>query len=78
MEQTMTISIFTTLSTLALFISTNGKTNAAYLDPGSGSFILQLLLAALVGGAFIIKTYWKKITGFFRKDSPREKGGDEE
>ena len=74
----MTISLITTLSTVALFISTHGKTNAAYLDPGSGSFILQLLLAALVGGAFIIKTYWKKIIGFFRKDSSREKGGDEE
>jgi hypothetical protein len=74
----MTISIFTTLTSLALFISTHGKANAAYLDPGSGSFILQLLLAALVGGGFILKTYWKKIIGFFRKDSSREKSGEEE
>lgn len=74
----MTISIITTLTALALFIATHGKANAAYLDPGSGSFILQLLLAALVGGAFIIKTYWKKIIGFFRKDSTQEKGSKEE
>ncbi len=32
-----------------------------YLDPGSGSFLIQLLLAALLGGAFAIKIYWKKI-----------------
>jgi hypothetical protein len=31
-----------------------------YLDPGSGSFILQILLAALLGGAYAIKVYWKK------------------
>jgi len=74
----MTISIIATLTTLALFISTHGKANAAYLDPGSGSFILQLLLAALVGGAFIIKTYWKKSTGFFRKLFSRGNGGEEE
>lgn len=73
----MTISSITSLATLALFITTHGKANAAYLDPGSGSFILQLLLAALVGGAFIIKTYWRKITGFFRKFFSRGNGGEE-
>ncbi|MDR3577552.1 MAG: hypothetical protein P4L50_27120 [Anaerolineaceae bacterium] len=36
-----------------------------YLDPGSGSFLLQLLLAALLGSAFAIKIYWKKIKVLF-------------
>jgi hypothetical protein len=36
-----------------------------YLDPGSGSFLIQLLLAALLGGAFAIKIYWKKIKTLF-------------
>ena len=36
-----------------------------YLDPGSGSFLIQLLLAALLGGAFAIKIYWKKIKALF-------------
>lgn len=74
----MTISTITILTTLALFITNPGKANAAYLDPGSGSFILQLLLAALVGGAFIIKTYWKRIIGFFRKRFSREDSAKEE
>jgi hypothetical protein len=39
----------------------------AYLDPGSGSFILQLLLAALVGSLFLVKSYWKRLGGFFRR-----------
>jgi hypothetical protein len=43
-----------------------------YLDPGSGSYIFQLIIAALVGGAFVIKMYWKKITSFFRKDSQKD------
>lgn len=44
----------------------------AYLDPGSGSYILQLLIAALMGGLFGIKVFWKKIFGFFRKDEKQE------
>jgi len=42
------------------------RTTVSYLDPGSGSFILQILIATLVGGLFVIKMYWKRITGFFR------------
>jgi hypothetical protein len=52
-----------------------GKENA-YLDPGSGSFILQLILASLLGGLFILKTYWKKISSFFRGKSSN--GNDDE
>lgn len=40
----------------------------AYLDPGSGSFILQLVIASFVGIGFALRSYWGKITGFFRKD----------
>jgi hypothetical protein len=41
----------------------------AYLDPGSGSFLIQLIIAGLVGAGFLIKTYWKKIKGLFNRSS---------
>lgn len=44
----------------------------AYLDPGSGSFILQLILAALLGSFFVFKSYWKKIINFLRGKSDNE------
>jgi hypothetical protein len=45
----------------------------AYLDPGSGSFLLQLLIAGIVGAGFLIKVYWKKIKGLFnRSDAKKE------
>ncbi len=44
----------------------------AYLDPGSGSFLIQLLIAGLVGAGFLIKTYWKKITGLFSRSAPKK------
>ncbi|MBA7500820.1 hypothetical protein ES704_03581 [subsurface metagenome] len=37
----------------------------AYLDPGTGSYILQLAIAALLGGSVMIKIYWKKIKDYF-------------
>lgn len=38
-----------------------------YLDPGSGSFIIQMLLAGFLGIAVAVKIYWKKIVALFRK-----------
>lgn len=33
----------------------------AYIDPGSGSFMLQMLIASLIGASFTIKAYFKTI-----------------
>ena len=43
-----------------------------YLDPGSGSFIIQLLIGGLVGAGFLIKAYWRKIKGLFNRNTPTE------
>lgn len=32
-----------------------------YLDPGTGSFILQILIAALLGGFMAVKRFWATI-----------------
>jgi len=39
----------------------------AYLDPGSGSFLLQLLIAGLVGGLFLLRMSWGKVKAFLRR-----------
>lgn len=44
----------------------------AYLDPGSGSFLIQLLIAGLVGAGFIVRAYWKKIKGLFHRSDSQE------
>ena len=43
----------------------------AYLDPGSGSYILQLLIAGLLGAGFAIKSYWRNIKSFFSRSSTK-------
>lgn len=37
----------------------------AYLDPGTGSYVFQALLAFLIGVLYTIKMYWQKIKEFF-------------
>ena len=36
-----------------------------YIDPGSGSYFIQVIVAALVGAAFWIKMSWQRIKAFF-------------
>jgi hypothetical protein len=36
-----------------------------YLDPGSGSILIQLALAALLGLGVAIRASWGKIKGWF-------------
>ena len=45
----------------------------AYLDPGSGSFILQVVIAGALGIGLALRTYWAKIVSgikgiFSRRD----------
>lgn len=49
-----------------------------YLDPGSGSFILQVLVASLVGIGFAFRNYWSKLLKFFRKEKPEDDFLDED
>jgi len=44
----------------------------AYLDPGSGSFIIQLLIAGLAGAGLLVKIYWKKIKGLFTRSEAKK------
>jgi hypothetical protein len=38
----------------------------AYLDPGTGSIIIQSIVAGLLGIVVAIKLFWQRIVGFFR------------
>jgi hypothetical protein len=44
----------------------------AYLDPGSGSFILQLLIAAILGSIIALRAYFGKIKNFFQRTFSRK------
>ena len=45
---------------------------AQYLDPGSGSVVVQLLVAGLVGVGAVLRLYWNQIKARLRKRNPGE------
>lgn len=50
----------------------------AYLDPGTGSFIIQVLIAGFLGGVATIKLWWHKFIGLFSKKKNIEEKSEEE
>lgn len=39
----------------------------AYLDPGAGSYLLQIVGAFFFAGLFLVKGFWRSIKGFFSR-----------
>ena len=51
-----------------VLVSFTLTTNAyAYIDPGTGTIIIQAIIGALAAGAVTIKIYWYKLKAFFTK-----------
>jgi hypothetical protein len=48
----------------------------AYLDPGTGSMILQGVIAAVAAGGIAMTSFWHRITGWFRRDNGTSQGAD--
>jgi hypothetical protein len=49
-----------------LFGGINAREAYAYLDPGTGSYIFQIIIAFMIGGLYAVKLFWNKIIFFFR------------
>lgn len=41
-----------------------------YVDPGSGSYLVQMIIAAVVGALFYFKGLWWRIKSFFTHKTP--------
>ena len=44
----------------------------AYLDPGSGSMLVQLLLGGVAGAAVIMKLGWERFKDIFRSSKAKQ------
>lgn len=48
-----------------------------YLDPGSGSYIIQLIIASLMGALFMLGVYRRRVTDFFRNLFSKRSNNDD-
>ncbi len=46
----------------------------AYIDPGSGSFILQVVVGTLLGASVALKMYWARLRAYFVSRGERNDG----
>lgn len=49
-----------------------------YLDPSSGSFLIQLLIAGIAGAGIAIAVSWGKIKRLFNKNKKNHATDDDE
>jgi hypothetical protein len=43
-----------------------------YIDPGSGSYLVQAIIAAVLGGMFYVKQKWISIKSYFGRKRKEE------
>lgn len=67
MNKTLTLVSF-----VLLFLVLTTRPAHAYLDPASGSMILQVIVAAVAAVLITIKAFWHKIRGMFGTSRPEE------
>jgi hypothetical protein len=39
----------------------------AYIDPGTGSYVLQMALAGMLGAGYAVRRFWSQIKGLFSR-----------
>jgi hypothetical protein len=47
----------------------------AYLDPGTGSMVIQAVVAGVVGALALGRLYWARLKGLARRNSVKEDDG---
>jgi hypothetical protein len=60
----MMMTTLTTLFVLLLATAVFPSAAHAYLDPGTGSVILQVLVAGVLGALFTIKSWWRTVKAY--------------
>lgn len=60
------------LTALALVAATPAS---AYIDPGTGSYIFQIILGSVIGMGMALKAYWARVSDFLRRIF-RKRGND--
>lgn len=60
------------ISLLAMFVLLLPTVSFAYIDPGTGSMVLQALAVAAFSSLFFIKKIFRSIKMFFKKEKKND------
>ena len=71
-------NFLTALGLIALFCFITPNRLYGYLDAGTGSYMVQIIIAFAAGGAFAIKIFWRRIYGFIKRIFSKNKKNEKE
>ncbi|MFH1112757.1 MAG: hypothetical protein V1792_02435 [Pseudomonadota bacterium] len=63
------------LAMMLFSFATLPQSALAYIDPGAGSYMIQLLAAGAISALFAVKVFWGRIKDFFKGRSDKEGDG---
>jgi hypothetical protein len=53
--------ILPVVSTIVVLLVLMERPAEAYIDPGTASYAFQIIAGALLGGVFLLRTFWTRI-----------------
>jgi len=62
------------ISTVAFVVLAAEAPVYAYLDPGAGSMLLQVLLGGTAAVGVLVRLFWRNLADAFRKRDPGDQG----
>ncbi len=63
------------LSMVLLLLIVSERPAHAYIDPGTASYLFQLIAGAVLGVVFVMRTYWNRIVTSVRSLVSRDASG---
>ena len=63
------------MSIVLLLLVTSERSAEAYIDPGTASYVFQVIAGAILGGVFLLRTYWSRIVTTVRSLVSRDAAG---
>ena len=58
----------TALSAMTILLALSIRDAHAYFDPGTGSIILQAVIAAIAAVSIGLRTFWSQLKAFFSRN----------
>ena len=54
-------AFFPLMSIVLLLLVLTERPAEAYIDPGTASYVFQVIAGAILGGVFLLRTYWTRV-----------------
>lgn len=52
---------FPLMGIVLLLLAISERPAEAYIDPGTASYVFQVIAGAILGGVFLLRTYWTRV-----------------